>query len=79
MNRIFSTLFTAIALVTIATNAAAGVIYDVNRGWSDGVLNVSLVGTVDVDIGSYTIQSQGGGPFQCREPHVDCWRGDLQC
>lgn len=63
MNRIYSTLFTAIALLMFAHNAAAGVIYDVNRAWTNGSQNASLVGTVDVDLGSYTIQNNGLAPF----------------
>jgi hypothetical protein len=63
MNRIFVVLFAAIQLVTLSTNALAGVSYEVNRAWTNGVQNVSLVGTVDVDIGDYSIQNRGPAPF----------------
>lgn len=63
MRRILSLSLAAIALVTLAPGATAGVIYDVNRIWTDGSQNASLIGTVDVDLGNYNIQNAGAHPF----------------
>ena len=57
----------AVALIawtmTIAPSANA-IFYDVSRSWSDGSGgNASLVGTVDVAFGSYTIMNNGPSPF----------------
>ena len=44
--------------------AAMAVTYNVNRSWSDqDANNASLVGTVDVPVGSYTIENGTPNPF----------------
>ena len=61
-NRLIPTLALAGAtsLAAMLTPVAAKAItYTVNRSWSSGSDNASLVGTVDVPIGSYTINSTG--------------------
>jgi hypothetical protein len=61
-NRLIPTLALAGAtsLAAMLTPVAAKAItYTVNRSWSSGSDNASLVGTVDVPIGSYTIDSTG--------------------
>ncbi|CCI24485.1 PEP-CTERM sorting domain-containing protein [Microcystis aeruginosa] len=61
-NRLIPTLALAGAtsLAAMLTPVAATAItYTVNRSWSSGSNNASLVGTVDVPIGSYTINSTG--------------------
>ena len=61
-NRLIPTLALAGAtsLAAMLTPVAAKAItYTVNRSWSNGSNNASLVGTVDVPIGSYTINSTG--------------------
>ncbi|GBF53020.1 hypothetical protein N0824_00869 [Microcystis sp. 0824] len=61
-NRLIPTLALAGAtsLAAMLTPVAAKAItYTVNRSWSQSGNNASLVGTVDVPIGSYTIDSTG--------------------
>jgi len=61
-NRLIPTLALAGAtsLAAMLTPVAAtAVTFTVNRSWSNGSNNASLVGTVDVPIGSYTINSTG--------------------
>ena len=61
-NRLIPTLALAGAtsLAAMLTPVAAkAVTFTVNRSWSNGSDNASLVGTVDVPIGSYTINSTG--------------------
>ena len=61
-NRLIPTLALAGAtsLAAMLTPVAAKAItYTVNRSWSESGDNASLVGTVDVPIGSYTINSTG--------------------
>jgi|GEM_PF-3531002 len=55
--------FALAAMILGAGSAAAGVIYDVNRSWANGGSTATLVGTVDVAIGSYSIQDAGSHPF----------------
>ena len=43
--------------------AAMAVTFNVNRSWSNSGNNASLVGTLDVPIGSYTIQNGTPNPF----------------
>jgi len=65
-NRLIPTLALAGAtsLAAMLTPVAAKAItYTVNRSWSSGSDNASLVGTVDVPIGSYTIQNGTPNPF----------------
>ena len=46
------------------TSSANAVRYDVSRSWSDGSGGTaSLIGTVDVPLGSYTIMHLGPTPF----------------
>lgn len=61
-NRLIPTLALAGAtsLAAMLTPVAAkAVTFTVNRSWSESGNNASLVGTVDVPIGSYTINSTG--------------------
>ena len=51
------------AMLTPVAAMAASVTYDVNRSWSNSGNNASLVGTVDVPVGSYTIQNGTPNPF----------------
>ena len=65
-NRLIPTLALAGAtsLAAMLTPVAAKAItYTVNRSWSQSGDNASLVGTVDVAIGSYTIQNGTPNPF----------------
>ena len=65
-NRLFPTLALAGAtsLAAMLTPVAAmAVTFNVNRSWSEGTNNASLVGTVDVSVGSYTIQNGSPNPF----------------
>jgi len=65
-NRLFPTLALAGAtsLAAMLTPVAAmAVTFNVNRSWSQGTNNASLVGTVDVPVGSYTIQNGSPNPF----------------
>ncbi|TRU86999.1 MAG: PEP-CTERM sorting domain-containing protein [Microcystis novacekii Mn_MB_F_20050700_S1] len=65
-NRLFPTLALAGAtsLAAMLTPVAAmAVTFNVNRSWSEGTNNASLVGTVDVPVGSYTIQNGSPNPF----------------
>ncbi len=65
-NRLIPTLALAGAtsLAAMLTPVAAkAVTFTVNRSWSNGSDNASLVGTVDVPIGSYTIQNGTPNPF----------------
>ncbi|TRU94088.1 MAG: PEP-CTERM sorting domain-containing protein [Microcystis wesenbergii Mw_QC_B_20070930_S4] len=72
-NRLFPTLALAGAtsLAAMLTPVAAMAIpaipavttFNVNRSWSDGSDTASLVGTVDVPLGSYTIQDGAPNPF----------------
>jgi hypothetical protein len=65
-NRLFPTLALAGAtsLAAMLTPVAAtAVTFTVNRSWSESGNNASLVGTVDVPVGSYTIQNGTPNPF----------------
>jgi hypothetical protein len=65
-NRLFPTLALAGAtsLAAMLTPVAAmAVTFNVNRSWSSFGNNASLVGTVDVPVGSYTIQNGSPNPF----------------
>jgi len=65
-NRLIPTLALAGAtsLAAMLTPVAAtAVTFTVNRSWSNGSNNASLVGTVDVPVGSYTIQNGTPNPF----------------
>ena len=65
-NRLIPTLALAGAtsLAAMLTPVAAtAVTFTVNRSWSQSGNNASLVGTVDVPIGSYTIQNGTPNPF----------------
>jgi len=57
----------AVALIAwkmTITPSANATFYDVSRSWSDGFGGTaSLVGTVDVALGSYTIMNNGPSPF----------------
>ena len=59
MNRLIFAITLAVGLLTGGMNASADVIYNVDRAWS----NATLVGTVDVELGNYSIQNQGAHPF----------------
>jgi len=52
----------ALGLLACSMSAQANT-YNVNRSWIDGVTSASLVGTVDVALGSYTITNGGASPF----------------
>jgi hypothetical protein len=65
-NRLFPTLALAGAtsLAAMLTPVAAmAVTFNVNRSWSQESDTASLVGTVDVPLGSYTIQNGTPNPF----------------
>jgi len=57
-----SVILAFIILVAIV-HGANGVTYTVNRSWTDGIGTASLVGTVDVPLGDYTIMNRGADPF----------------
>jgi hypothetical protein len=50
------------ALMLIASSAQAQ-IYNVDRSFTDGVNNATLIGTVEIPLGSYTIQDSSASPF----------------
>jgi hypothetical protein len=53
-----------IAWTMTITPSANATFYDVSRSWSDGSGGTaSLIGTVDVALGSYTIMNKGPSPF----------------
>jgi hypothetical protein len=58
----FSLSAGAVAALLTATSARAE-IYFVNRSFTDGSTTATLIGTVDVPLGSYTIQNMGASPF----------------
>ena len=65
-NRLIPTLALggATSLAAMLTPVAAtAVTFTVNRSWSSGSDTASLVGTVDVPVGSYTIQNGTPNPF----------------
>lgn len=49
--------------VMLTPVAAMALTFNVNRSWSQSGNNASLVGTVDVALGSYTIQNGSPNPF----------------
>lgn len=54
----------ALAAATLATpRTASAAMYLVNRAWTDGPNTASLIGTVTVPEGNYTITNQGPAPF----------------
>lgn len=54
-------LLAAILLVSIGRTEA--VIYTVDRSWTDVIFPCSLTGTVDIPLGTYTIENRGASPF----------------
>lgn len=51
-------------LATVLTpNQSLAAIFNVNRSWTDGVNNASLVGTVDIPLGNYTLTQGSANPF----------------
>ena len=57
-----SVILAVIILVAIV-HGANGVTYIVSRLWTDGIHTASLVGTVDVPLGNYTIINGAADPF----------------
>ena len=59
--------FFAVALIAwtmTITPSANAIFYDVSRSWSDPFGgSASLIGTIDVPLGSYTIMNKGPSPF----------------
>jgi hypothetical protein len=53
----------AVIILLAIVHGANGVTYTVDRSWTDGVGTASLVGTVDVALGNYTIMNGGVDPF----------------
>lgn len=51
------------AMLTPVAAKAVSVTYNVNRSWSQSGNNASLVGTVAVPLGNYTITDGGSTPF----------------
>jgi hypothetical protein len=56
-------LLLLIAAGGVITTRAQPVIYTVNRSFTDGSLMATLTGTVDIPLGSYTIQNESASPF----------------
>ena len=50
-------------LTLLAACSAKAEIYFVNRSFTDGSTTATLTGTVDVPLGSHTIQNMGASPF----------------
>jgi hypothetical protein len=56
----------AIAVAAMAASSAHAIsptIYDVSRSFTDGTTVATLMGTVEIPLGSYTIQNMGASPF----------------
>jgi hypothetical protein len=49
--------------VLLAASSAQAEVYFVNRSFTDGSSIATLTGTVDIPLGSYTIQNEGASPF----------------
>jgi hypothetical protein len=53
-----------LAIAVLSSSAAFATVYDVNRSWADGGTGTaSLVGTVALPEGNYTITNGGAAPF----------------
>src|SRR6266446_1184759 len=52
-----------IAIALIISNSAQAAQYHVNRSFTDGSSSATLTGTLDIPMGSYTIQNSGPSPF----------------
>ena len=50
-------------VVLSITSSAQAQIYSVNRSFTDGFNTATLIGTVDIPLGNYTIQNYGASPF----------------
>jgi hypothetical protein len=57
---LIASVLAALTIVIIAGSAQA-ITYQVNQSWADGA--ATLVGTVDVPLGTYTIMDGGAAPF----------------
>ena len=49
--------------VLISTRSTSAATYSVNRSWSDSMGTASLVGTVDLPFGNYTIMNGAPNPY----------------
>ena len=58
-----SFLMAGIASVLINPGTAMAVTYSVNRSWNEGGNTASLVGTLDLPLGDYTIMNHAATPF----------------
>jgi Dockerin type I domain len=58
--KLFASVLAALTIVMIASSAQA-ITYQVNQSWGGGT--ATLVGTVDVALGNYTIMNGGAHPF----------------
>src|SRR5947208_10875131 len=58
--KLFPSVLAALAITMIAGSAQA-ITYQVNESWGGG--SATLVGTVDVPLGTYTIMNNGAAPF----------------
>src|SRR5208337_3197032 len=58
----FSRVVCAGAVLLIASSVQAE-IYNVDRAFTQGVLAATLIGTVDIPLGNYTIQNSSASPF----------------
>ena len=58
--KVFASVLAALTIIVIASSARA-ITYQVNQSWGGGT--ATLVGTVDVAIGNYTIMNGGAAPF----------------
>jgi hypothetical protein len=59
----FFSVILAVIILGAIFRGANGVTYTVSRSWTDGIGTASLVGTVDVPLGNYTIMNSGADPF----------------
>jgi hypothetical protein len=63
MSRVYSILVFAFAAATMVASSAQAAIYFVDRSLTNGSSTATLTGTVNIPIGSYTIQNTVPDPF----------------
>ena len=51
------------AMVASSAHAVSPTVYDVSRSFTDGTTVATLMGTVEIPLGSYTIQNMGASPL----------------
>src|SRR5262245_36660522 len=59
-----STIASLVTLLTVLiAGTAQAVVYDVNRSFTNGASTASLIGTLTIPIGSYTMGAYDASPF----------------